>query len=963
MNISGYTLQYKEKLDDINSNGYVLIHNKTGAKVVLIENDDDNKTFGIGFKTPPEDSTGVAHILEHSVLCGSEKYPIKDPFVELIKGSLNTFINAMTYPDRTIYPVSSVNDKDFNNLMDVYLNAVFFPNIYNKKEIFLQEGWHYHLEDKDDDITYNGVVYNEMKGVYSSAENILEERLLEVLMPDTQYAVSSGGNPKYIPELTYDNFLKFHKKYYHPSNSIVYLYGNLDFEERLKYIDEEYLSKFEYKDVDSDVREQRPFEKRVVDKIEYSISSQEDINNKSFYSYSTVIGKNDDVEKLLAVDILMDALIYSPDSNVKKKMIESGLVSTLNANVESVINQAFVSISACNAKNNAVSEFESVLEKLINEEINKGISKDALRGALNVKEFKYKESDYGSVSKGIYYMLYMLEGILYNQDNAFLHLKGTKAFDKVRELIETDYFESLAKEVLIDNNFKAVIEAAPKIGLNAENENQIKLKLKDYKNSLSNEEIDELINQTKELIRFQSEPATKEQLDTLPKLKREDIPVEAKKINMPNIYKYNGAEIIRHNVNTNGIVYFEVGYEVSEQDNSGILGVLTKLLGQLDTENYSYQELKNKINLNTGGLSFSLRPIVTKNDETKLYFVAATKVLEAKVDIAISLINEILFGTKFNNISRIKELLGENKTELEAEIKNSGHMYSLIRGLSNISVKNYILDSTKGIGYFDYITNLLVNFDNNIDFINELDRTLINILSKNNMYVDYAGSESVFENNKQFINSIIDSSTNDISIKKWSKLNNNGNEAVRTSTQVQYVSRVGNFKFEGLEYKGYLDVLKILLSYEYLWENVRVRGGAYGCLSGFSVDGTAFLTSYRDPHLKNTNDVYEALPEWLEKFTADEDEMFKYIIGTISEIDKPYTPKMLVSTELLLYLTGMEQADIQRVRDEILNCTQDDIRGCSKYIRALLDSSLLCVVGNETKIDEHKDMFDLMRGL
>ncbi len=964
MNIKGYKLDYSRKIDDINSEGFVYTHEKTGAKAIVISNDDDNKVFCVGFRTPPKNSTGVAHILEHSVLCGSKKYPLKDPFVELVKGSLNTFLNAMTYPDKTIYPVASTNNKDFKNLMDVYLDAVFFPNIYDKKEIFLQEGWHYHLENPEDEIYYNGVVYNEMKGVYSTPENVLSEKSSEVMLPDTVYGVSSGGNPNHIPELSYEEFLGFHSQFYHPSNSYIYLYGDVDVAERLEYIADNYLNKFDKKVIDSTIKDQKPFDSTHYSSVNYSISKEDDREGKGYYTYSVVIGKNNDVKKYITAEIVAYELINSPASNIRKNLIASGFASDISANVVSELNQMVIEIMASNCKVDSLKEFEQLLNKLIMDEINAGFDKTSILGAINRKEFAYRESEFGATPKGLIYMLDMFKGILYNNDNAFIYLDKLHIFDELKELTKTSYFEDFVKEMIIDNSFKSLVEATPKHGYNDEVEEKIRQELKEYKESLSKEEIEELIEQNKSLLKFQIEPTRKEDLDKLPRLDREDLDKEAKKLKI-DVKNNNGVECVYHDYQTNGISYMKLVFEINDDICPKKLAVLSRLLGKLETNNSDYKELKNKINLTTGKLQTYISQVITKEGKTRVFFNVFVNSISKNMKEAIDIVKEILFDTKFEDVQRFKEIMLNFKLDIENVIKESGHVATYIRAGASISPGLYVLDCIEGVSLYDEINEVLVNFDNiGRDYLNSLKNILDSILLKDNLTLDFTGSK---EDNNEFINicsNIVGKLNTGINkSKNWTKVLDDKKTGIKIPSQIQFVTRVGNFKDKGLEYSGVLNVLRTILSYEYLWENVRVRGGAYGCMSNFTASGIGYLASYRDPNLTETNEVYEALPEWLKQFDVDEDRMLKYIIGSLNKFDTPVSSYLYGSMALNNYFAGVTHEDVQKERTELLECTSEDIKNCYRYIEAILESEALCVIGNETKIQENKEMFDKVRSL
>ena len=494
--LKNYELVQQKTLNDLQSEGYLLRHIKSGARVLLMENSDENKVFSIGFRTPPEDSTGVPHILEHSVLCGSKNFPVKDPFVELVKGSLNTFLNAMTYPDKTVYPVASCNDKDFQNLMHVYMDAVFYPNIYQHDEIFRQEGWSYNLESEEDALTYNGVVYNEMKGAFSSPEGVLDRVILNTLFPDNTYANESGGDPDVIPELTYEQFLDFHRKYYHPSNSYIYLYGDMDMEEKLNWLDEMYLSKFDTLEIHSEICMQKSFDAVKEVEMNYSISSNESEEDNTYLSYNKVIGTSLDRELYQAFQILDYALLSAPGAPLKKALVDAGIGKDIMGSYDNGIYQPIFSIVAKNANPEQKGAFVSLIEDTLSDIVKNGMDTKALEAGINYHEFRYREADFGNYPKGLMYGLQMFDSWLYDDEKPFLHVEAIETFDFLKEQVGNGYFEQLIQKYLLDNTHGAIVVVKPEKGRTARLDKELEEKLQNYKNSLSKEEVQELVAAT-----------------------------------------------------------------------------------------------------------------------------------------------------------------------------------------------------------------------------------------------------------------------------------------------------------------------------------------------------------------------------------------------------------------------------------------------------------------------------------
>ena len=598
-NTKKYQLIKEQFIKEIDSNVQLLEHKKTKARILLMPNKDNNKVFAVGFRTPPVDDTGVPHILEHSTLCGSKKFPVKDPFVELLKSSLNTFLNAMTYPDKTVYPFASCNEKDFSNLMEVYMDAVFYPNVYTHEEIFKQEGWHYELEAKDKDLIYNGVVYNEMKGAYSSPEQVVMRECQHSLFPDTTYGVDSGGNPSDIPNLTYEAFKKFHSQYYHPSNSYIIIYGDVDMESKLAWLDSEYLSKFDEANIASAISYQKPFEQPHEEKIYYPVGKEESLENKTYYAYNSVIGTFKDIKLSYAYLILSYALLDAPGAPLKQALLDKGLGNDVISGYDSGLLQPTLSIILKDAKEGMLEEFKTTIKEALTELVNKGLDKKSLKSAINYYEFKYRESDFG-VAKGLIYALNALGTWLYDDSDPFSNLEYDKYFTALKEDVETNYFEELIKKYLLENNHSSYIVVSPSNTMGEEEERKVKEKLAAYKQTLSDKELDEIIASTQALKEYQATPSTEEELATMPTLTRDDISDETEPLYNEEIYIDNTL-VLKHNIETSGIAYLDFNFNTINVPSRLIpyLGLLTKVLGYVDTKNYKYEDLYKEVNINT----------------------------------------------------------------------------------------------------------------------------------------------------------------------------------------------------------------------------------------------------------------------------------------------------------------------------------------------------------------------------
>jgi Zn-dependent M16 (insulinase) family peptidase len=968
--LNAYEVLEQRPLDDLHSEGCILRHKKSGARIAVIANDDDNKVFYVGFRTPPEDSTGVPHIIEHTVLCGSDKYPVKDPFVELVKGSLNTFLNAMTYPEKTIYPVASCNDKDFQNLMSVYMDAVFHPNIYKYQEIFKQEGWHYELEDEDSPITINGVVYNEMKGAFSSADDVLQRQILNSLFPDTSYRNESGGDPDFIPDLTYEAYLDFHRRYYHPCNSYIYLYGDMDVAEKLRWLDEEYLSHYEKITIDSAIREQKPFAKPVELVKKYPISSTETEEDNTYLSYNLVVGTVLDKKLYLAFDILDYALVSAPGAPVKKALLDAGIGKDITGGYDSGTMQPIFSFIAKNANGSQKEEFLSVIRETLKQQVKDGIDKKALLAGINGSEFRYREADFGQFPKGLLYGIQCLDSWLYDDMQPFMHLEASETYRFLKEQVKTDYFEQLIQTYLLDNPHASVVVIEPEKGLNAKKEEQLAKKLAAYKESLSKEEIQQLIADTKHLKQYQEEPSPREDLEKIPMLCREDMKREAAPL-INQEREVDGVTVIHHSMFSNGIAYLRFLFDIRDfaVEDIPYVGLLKYVLGYVDTEHYGYAELSNEINIHTGGIgcSFGVYPHMSGEEQMKVMFEVKTKVLMEELPEAGKLITEMIKTSVLSDEKRLLEILGQLKSRLQASLSSVAHSVASMRAMSYFSRAAYYQDAVGGILFEQKVADLAEHFEEKkADLIAKLEELTRKIFTPERMLVSVVCEEKDFVAVGREIGQLKQA----LYPSEGSTVRNlpplvleQKNEGFTDASKVQYVARTGNFKRHGFEYNGALRILKVIMGYDYLWINIRVKGGAYGCMNSYMRNGDTYFVSYRDPNLEKTNEIYDGIPKYLENFTADERDMTKYIIGTISDLDTPLNPNAKGARSMTALLQGITQEDLQRERDEVIGATEKDIRALKDMIASVLEEHNLCVIGNEEKLNEQKELFTELKNI
>lgn len=969
--VKGYRILVQQDLKELDATGYLLEHEKTKARVAVIETEDDNKVFSIGFRTPPKDSTGVAHIVEHTVLCGSKEFPVKDPFIELAKGSLNTFLNAMTYPDKTVYPVASCNEKDFQNLMHVYLDAVFYPNIYKEEKIFKQEGWHYELDHVEGPLRYNGVVYNEMKGAYSSPEQLMERKIQQSLFPDTTYGFESGGDPECIPDLSYPEYLEFHKRYYHPSNSYIYLYGDMDMVEKLEWIDAHYLSHFDYLDVDSEIQIQQPFEVPHEMTEYYSLTEDESEEEKTYFSYNAVTGTSLDKELYLAFQVLNHVLVQSVGAPVKQALLDAGVGSEIISFFEESIRQPVFSIIAKNVASDKKELFVRVIREQLEKLVNEGIDKASLNAGLNSMEFRYREADFGSYPKGLMYGLQMFDSWLYEDEKAFIHIRANDTFETLRTRMNEGYFESLIQKYLLDNTHRSVVTIEPKKGLSGQIEQKEAKELADYLATLSIEEKEKLITDTVELKKYQEEPSPKEDLEKIPLLAREDI--RKKATGFSNIKKQiEGCEVIHHDYFTNGIHYISLLFDIKPllSDYAPYISLLMSVLGSVDTDLHSKLEYSNEILQNAGGMSFDTRILKNRkqNGVYRAYATFGTKVFTNKSEKILDLFYEAVSCSHLEDEKRLREIISEQASSLQMSLISAGHTTAVSRGLAYLSEASAYDEALSGISYYRFLKKLEDEFDEQKDNLIQILKYLTTeIFVKDRLLAGITCAKEdypVFEKAlAAMIGRLPESGTAEAVVPAQRQENIPKNEGFLTAGQVQYVARVGRYFDQGFRYNGAFLVLKTLLSYEYLWNEVRVKGGAYGVMCGFSPSGEGYFVSYRDPNLMETNDVFVRVPEYLACFEADEREMTKFIIGTMSSVDTPLTPRAKGTRSMNAYLTDVTQEDIQRDREQILQIHKEDIRACAQMVQAIMADKKICVLGNEDKIKKNRELFDVTETL
>ena len=960
-NYHGFRLIEEKNVKETNSIVRLFQHEKSGARLFYMENDEDNKVFSVAFRTPPKDSTGLPHILEHSVLCGSRKFPTKEPFVELVKGSLNTFLNAFTFGDKTMYPVASRNNKDFENLMDVYLDSVFYPNIYKHEEILKQEGWHYELENTEDELKYKGVVYNEMKGALSSPESVLSRKMQETLFPDTPYGYESGGDPEVIPELIQEEFLAFHKRYYHPSNSYMFLYGKMDVLGRLKFIDEAYLKDFKAISVDSAIPVQKAFDSMKRYELEYPISEQEDENDKTYLSLNYVTGLSTDAELYLAMEILEHILLSTPASPLKKALIEAGLGKDVFGKYDNSILQPVFSVVVKNSNVGVQDEFVKVVVETLRKLVRDGLDSQLVEAAVNLKEFQLREADFEGYPQGLIYNIKIMDSWLYDKD-PIMHLCYEHIFEKIRAEMKNGYFEKLIEEYILKNNHSSMLVLKPKKGMSEAKDEETKNKLKSIKSQLTKEQLQQLVKQTKELRDWQNTPDTPEKLQLIPMLSIQDIARKGEVLSQ-KVKEEAGIKVLAHHVFTNDIVYADLLFDttVVPQELLPYITLLSGVLGKVSTEIHGYGDLSKEIDMHTGGIRFSSQVYGEKNDDNKYHpvFSVRGRALTSKLPRMFELMREIITKTRFDDVKRIKEIIQENKSRIEMRISNEGYTIACKRLFSYFSAEGSYLENITGLTYYKFIADIEKNFESRIEEVKgNLQKLMGLIFRKDGLVVGVTCEEDDYRSFAENLNLML----KELSAEKHPSVQyafetKSLNEGLMTQGKVQYVAQGYNFIKLGYPYTGSLQVLRTISKYNYLWNRIRVQGGAYGAFSGFEKNGNMFMVSYRDPNLKETLKVYEEMHDYLKDFQIDEREMTKYIIGTVSKLDLPLTPFMKGERVIENYMRKITPEDLQKEREEILSTKQQDMRAMSDMMLELVKRQSYCVLGSEMKIKENKELF------
>ncbi len=949
----GFKCKKETEVKEISSIIYEFEHSKSGARLIYIDRDDDNKVFSISFKTTPENDTGVFHILEHSMLCGSDKYPVKEPFLDLLKGSMATFLNAFTYPDKTVYPVSSCNEKDFKNLMSVYLDAVFCPRFLNNKEIFMQEGWHYSIENEKDDIKYSGVVFNEMKGAYSSVYSRIDDTIGKALFPDSIYRFSSGGDPKHIPDLSYNDFIKTYKKYYHPENSYIIIYGNTNILEHLEYIDNNYLSKYNKENNLPIIEYQKPIICSLAES-EYSINENESKENNCYFSYSCVLGNYSDREKIIALDILINYLTSTNDSPLKKYFIEKNVCSDMVSYISGDILQPYIVFELRKASDNYKNAFVNDLKYKLKDIMIKGIDQEAIIAEINSYDFALREGNQGGFPTGLIYSLDILKSWLYCNDPV-IYLKYEDYINNIRNNLNNCYFENLINEILnSDHNAFTVVNPSDTL---TKKENDLEeRKLSDFKNTLSQNDIYELINAEKDLLYHQQLKDSSENIAKLPKLSLNDISTDVPERPL-SVIKIKEKDVLYSDCKTNKIVYISYLFDITNfsRENLQYSALLTYLIDQLKTYKYTTLDLDKKIKTFFGNLSYNVSLIKNiKTDNLSKYFVIQSSMLKDNSKECRDLIEEIINNTIFEK-EQVSKIVEQTKDYLKQELSTNALSYATKKAMSFESLEGINNEIIGGLSFYKFICDVFEQIQSDYDTLKNKLYEVYKSIFECNLTICVTSDKDSFENIKyNFINvsnnSVLLNCNNDVQVPEFP-----GNQAYIIPSSVNYVVKTINYNNTNINYTGKTKVLSRILSYDYLWNEIRVSGGAYG--SGLSIarNNTGYMYSYRDPHIKETIDKYNDIIKYLDNFKQED--ITNYIISISSLIFKPLSPRELGRTSQLNYLSGIDKEIRQNELDDILKTDINYIKSSSLMFK---NSNHIIVFGNASEINKNKDLFSII---
>lgn len=943
-----YNLIKKENFDKLSLEVFLYEHEKTKANVIYVKANDTNKTFGIGFKTPPVDSKGKAHIMEHSVLNGSKKYKTKDPFMDMASSSLQTFLNAMTYPDKTVYPVSSENEKDFNNLVDVYLDAVFNPLVLEKKEILDQEGWHYELED--DKVTgISGVVYNEMKGALSDPESIIYNDIKELLYKGSCYEYESGGNPDFIGDLTYDEFLDFYKNHYHPSNSYIYFYGDMDIKPLLENLDKEYLSKYDYKDIDTEIKVR---ENSYPDIIEGSYPASKIEENSDYLSYAFLASSALDAKEYLTLSIIVNTIFNMDSSKIRTEIAEKLNPEYFYAR-PGYGNRSSVLIQAQKVDGKKIEEFVNIIETGIKNASEK-ISEESLKSAFSIFDFAQREN-LNDVNRGLSYYLMMS----FDAD-PFSVFKLVDILDELRSLIGTGYYEDFIKKYFLENKTRLIHIARPNTSYAEKKEKTFNNKIKAINENMDEESLGKIKDDLEKLNSYQNRENTPEEKATIPRLDIKDVPTTLPKTPREVI----DSKYIYHNLETSGMIYTNMYFNIDHLslEEMQYAQLINEFLGSVDTKNISYREIDDVIWQYLTGLNFTISNIRLDDKNIENNIKVTFKTTRENIGKSTEIIKDFLINTIFDNQKRIVELLRIRKSIFESGMYDSGHLIALNRSNSHIDKLTFIKEKLSGIDYYLFIKDAITEATCDFNSFKKKIEDIYNKLFTKIVEFNITSAEGDFYLLKDEIEDNFDFLIDPLEKKEITFEKKPIKEAILSDANVNYVAKSADLKDFDLRYDGKFSLASSILSNPYLYELIRAKGGAYG--AGMLVDRSGLFGtySYRDPNIKLTLDNYDKIPEICQNINMNERDFENQQISTMGNFLRPKTPAQKADSDFLYYKKKSAKTE-EEILKEIKEAKLEDIKQLADQFSKALAVDNICVFGNRDKILENKDLFDRIIGL
>jgi len=951
--LHGFELRSAREITELRINARLFRHLKSGAELLSLSNDDKNKVFGITFRTPPPDATGIAHILEHSVLCGSRKYPLKEPFVELLKGSLQTFLNAFTYPDKTCYPVASQNLKDFYNLVDVYLDAVFYPRI--TPHIFQQEGWHYELKKIEDPLTLKGVVFNEMKGAYASPDSILYTACQHSLFPDTPYGLDSGGDPKKIPDLTYAQFKAFHQKYYHPSNAKIYFYGDNDIEERLAFINR-YLKDFDRTVPDSAIPLQPQLTAPVKIEKAFPVTADGKTENRGMAVINWLLPETANLETNLALCALEHILLGMPASPLRKALIDSGLGDGIaGIGLENELRQMYFSTGLKGIDLQNSEKVEGLVLTTLENLAHNNIDPKTVEAALNTMEFRLRENNSGSFPKGLSLMLRALTTWLYDNDPL-----ETLAFETPLNRLKSNlqgnrhYFETLISKYLLENRHRTSVILRPDPELTRRESKGEKAFLEQIKTGMNDTQTDHVLQNTRALQKMQKTPDSSKALATIPCLKLSEIDRQNPLIPF-ELIEENKLRLLHHNLPTSGIFYLDIGLDLKRlpQEYLPYVPLFGRALVEMGTRKEDFVALSQRISRQTGGIKTGLfSSCISGSKQATAWLLLRGKATREKTSELLHIFSDILSDTEFSNRQRFKQILLQEKTQQEQKIIPNGHMVVSSRIRSHFNESDWAMDKMTGLAYFHFLRGLEKTVDTDWEKVLAVLEDLRSILLNRSALVINMTTDRSWPQIKNRVLRFTDSLPQKKTARQtWRREDPPAFEGMIIPAQINYVGKGADLYALGYPYHGSIHVITHFLRTTWLWEQVRVLGGAYGALCRFDrLSGTFSLVSYRDPNLLVTLDVFDRTAQFLAKLSLDGKELTKSIIGAIGEIDTYMFPDTMGLVSLQRYLNRTTNADRQIMREQILSTTAENFRDFAAVLERFKAVGIVKILGAENSI-------------